>query len=177
MLYAISCYIICYIVRQVSITRFPLTRFSPGSGLLRNPFVYTINAKTFQGLGPKKRKSCKGDRVYMCFFLSQHHLAKNGPLNKQHCTSSAPWILVIYIYIYIYTYVHIYIYIYIYTYVYVAPLPVHLCKMKPLPVAPPRRSGTANLRTKILDFRGFDSTIPNLDFEGQNSQAHREFPS
>ena len=27
-------------VHPVSITRFPLTRFSPGSGLLRNPFVH-----------------------------------------------------------------------------------------------------------------------------------------
>ena len=25
--------------------------------------VYTINAKTFQGLGPKRRESSKGDRV------------------------------------------------------------------------------------------------------------------
>ena len=50
-------------LHPVSTTRFPLTRFSPGSGLLRNPFVYTINAKTFQGLGPKRRESCNGDRV------------------------------------------------------------------------------------------------------------------
>ena len=27
-------------LHPVSITRFPLTRFSPGSGLLRNPFVH-----------------------------------------------------------------------------------------------------------------------------------------
>ena len=26
-------------------------------------FFYTINAKTFQGLGPKRRESCNGDRV------------------------------------------------------------------------------------------------------------------
>ena len=39
-----------HIVYPVSTTRFPLTRFSPGAGLLRNPFVYTINAKIFQGL-------------------------------------------------------------------------------------------------------------------------------
>ena len=25
---------------------------------------YTINAKIFQGLGPKRRESCNGDRVY-----------------------------------------------------------------------------------------------------------------
>ena len=27
-------------IHPVSITRFPLTRFSPGSGLLRNPFFH-----------------------------------------------------------------------------------------------------------------------------------------
>ena len=52
------------IIHPVSKTRFPLSKFSPGAGLLRNPFAYTINAKTFQGLGPKRRESCNGDRVY-----------------------------------------------------------------------------------------------------------------
>ena len=33
-------------LHPVSITRFPLSRLSPGAGLLRNPFVYTINAMT-----------------------------------------------------------------------------------------------------------------------------------
>ena len=33
----------------------------------------------------------------------------------------------------------------------------------------------ANLRTKIVDFRGLDS-IPILKFEGWNSQVHGEFP-
>ena len=32
--------------------------------MLRNPFVYTINAEIFQGLGPKRRESCNGDQVY-----------------------------------------------------------------------------------------------------------------
>ena len=41
-----------------------LSLHPPGSGLLRNPFCYTINAKIFQALGPKKRESCNGDRVY-----------------------------------------------------------------------------------------------------------------
>ena len=30
----------CHVLHPVSITRFPLTRFSPGSGLLRNPFFH-----------------------------------------------------------------------------------------------------------------------------------------
>ena len=50
-------------LHPVSITRFPLSRFSPGAGLLRSPFLNTINAKIFQGLGPKRRESCNGDRV------------------------------------------------------------------------------------------------------------------
>ena len=49
------------------------------------------------------------------------------------------------------------IYIYIYTHVYT------------------HEHGTANLRTKILDFRGFDSG-GSLDCKGWNSQARREFP-
>ena len=28
------------VIHPVSITRFPLSRFSPGAGLLRNPFVH-----------------------------------------------------------------------------------------------------------------------------------------
>ena len=36
----IICVIVIVIVHPVSITRFPLSRFSPGAGLLRNPFVH-----------------------------------------------------------------------------------------------------------------------------------------
>ena len=37
--YMILYYILlCYIIHPVSITRFPLTRFSPGAGLLRYVF-------------------------------------------------------------------------------------------------------------------------------------------
>ena len=35
---------------------------------------------------------------------------------------------------------------------------------------------TANLCTKILDFRGFDSRIINLKCKGWNSHVHRGFP-
>ena len=31
----------------------------------QEPIFYTINAKTYQGLGPKRRESCDGDRVYL----------------------------------------------------------------------------------------------------------------
>ena len=60
----ILCVLVCLLLRPVSITKFPLSRFSPGAGLLRNPFVYTINAEIFQGLGPKRRESSNGDRAY-----------------------------------------------------------------------------------------------------------------
>ena len=53
------------LLHPVSITRFPLRRFSPGAGLLRNPFVHRWWLKIFQGLGPKRRESSNGDRVYM----------------------------------------------------------------------------------------------------------------
>ena len=58
-------------VHPVSITRFPLRRFSPGAGLLRNLFVPRYWRKIFQGLGPKRRESSNGDRVYCKF---QHPL-------------------------------------------------------------------------------------------------------
>ena len=51
-------------VHPVSITRFPLRRFSPGAGLLRNRCFSLAVAKIFQGLGPKRRESSNGDRVY-----------------------------------------------------------------------------------------------------------------
>ena len=33
-------FVACCVLHPVSITRFPLTRFSPGSGLLRNRFLF-----------------------------------------------------------------------------------------------------------------------------------------
>ena len=55
----------------------------------------------------------------------------------------------VYMYVYIYIYIHIYIYIYIYMYDF---LQDHGALR-----APDSRS-TANLRTKILDFRGFETS-------------------
>ena len=50
-------------VHPVSIARFPLRRLSPGAGLLR--YVFSIGStKICQGLGPKRRESSNGDRVY-----------------------------------------------------------------------------------------------------------------
>ena len=51
-------------LHPVSITRFPPRRFSPGAGLLRNPFVHRPWRKIFQGLGPKRQEPSNGDRVY-----------------------------------------------------------------------------------------------------------------
>ena len=60
----------------------------------------------------------------------------------------------IYIYIHIFIYMYIYIYTHVYTYVYMY---------------------TPNLRTKILDLRGLDSSIV-LIAKGWKSHARREFP-
>ena len=117
-IYTIRCY---HMVHPVSITRFPLSRFSPGAGLLRNPFFYTINAKIFQGLGPKRRESCYGDRV--C----------NMPCGPAAVTATAPspsWVrgrqrgpsascLYMYVCVCVYIYIYIYIDVYVYVYVYV----------------------------------------------------------
>ena len=37
-------------------------------------------------------------------------------------------------------------------------------------------SVTANLRTKILDFTGFDSSIMNINVKGWNSHVHKDLP-
>ena len=101
-------------LHPVSITRFPLSRFSPGAGLLRSPFFYTINAKTFQGLGPKRRESCNGDRVYLC--TSDRRVGSVRDIKGFLAD------IYMYICIYIYIYKHmcmcVYIYIYIYIYIY-----------------------------------------------------------
>ena len=36
--------------------------------------VYTINAKMFQGLGPKRRESSNGDRVYVMIAIYEHSI-------------------------------------------------------------------------------------------------------
>ena len=41
---------------------------------------------------------------------------------------------------------------------------------------PARSAGTANLRTQILELRGFDSSRILMVIKGWNSQAHRESP-
>ena len=44
-------------VHPVSITRFPLRRFSPGAGLLRNPF-FISSGQDFPGAGSEKTGIC-----------------------------------------------------------------------------------------------------------------------
>ena len=79
------------------------------------------------------------------------------------------------VYIYIYIYIYVYIYIYIYIYIYVL-LPRRAVSWWPPPASRPREAcrkewrlhrgcerSAADLRTEILDFRGFDaSRIINL---------------
>ena len=62
----------------------------------------------------------------------------------------------VYVYIYIYTCLYVCIYIYIYIYMYARPQPASDEKSL-APVS--QLMGTANLRTNIMDFRGFDSSL------------------
>ena len=64
-------------VHPVSIARFPLRRFSPGAGLLRYVFSL-VAAKIFQGLGPKRRESSNGDRVYFIFVRGKPNSDTSG---------------------------------------------------------------------------------------------------
>ena len=82
-----------------------------------------------------------------------------------------------YIYIYIY---HVYIYIYIYIFrenravMHIRDNHTHCIAETPSGGAQTVLSPTANLRTEILDSRGFDSSRI-LTFKGWNSHVHREF--
>ena len=96
-------------------------------------------------------------------------------------------ILILYIYIYIYIYTHIAniirmcIYIYIYIYIWSdSGASTDGDPQQGVRSDPERRNvffcmTTANLCTKILDFRGL-WLKHNLNLKGWNSQAHREFP-
>ena len=65
-------------IHPVSITRFPLRRFSPGLGCSDMSFSL-VAAKIFQGLGPKRRESPNGDRVY-----GKLGVPTNNQTTKQH---------------------------------------------------------------------------------------------
>ena len=82
----------CVDLHPVSITRFPLTRFSPGSGLLRNRFCSLVAAKIFQGLGPKRRESCNGDRVYGLVLCGLSFVRRGRPLNRDRPRSDRTWV-------------------------------------------------------------------------------------
>ena len=43
--------------------KIPALKIFARGWVAQESFFYTINAKTFQGLGPKRRGSCNGDRV------------------------------------------------------------------------------------------------------------------
>ena len=56
-------------------------------------------------------------------------------------------------------------------------LALRQAKTNPAPTKARRQRRTPNLRTKIIDFRGFDSSIVLIwRFQGWNSQAHSGFP-
>ena len=72
--------------------------------------------------------------------------------------------LYIYLYLYIYIYImYVYVYIYIYTHTYTY---IHVVPRSDLET-------TANLRTKLLGFKGFDSSMI-LMIKGCYSHVHRE---
>ena len=92
-----------------------------------------------------------------------------------------------YIYICMYTHIHIYThayihtciqtYIHIYIYIYLYIQSSHTAHPPESKHQNPRleMTGTPNLPTNIVDFRGFDSSIILILRVG-DSQAHREFP-
>ena len=45
--------------------KIPALKIFARGWVAQEPICYTINAKIFQGLGPKRRESCNGDRVYI----------------------------------------------------------------------------------------------------------------
>ena len=71
----------------------------------------------------------------------------------------------IYIYIHIHTYIHTYVHTYIHTYIYIICIYIYIYIERERDLSPVcaradphAHACTANLRTKILDFRGFDSS-------------------
>ena len=89
----------------------------------------------------------------------------------------------IYIYLYIYIYINLYlslsIYIYIHIHIYIYIVMYYIARTLHAAMDPqhcfPAMQATANLRTKILDFRGFDSSI-FFNIKGWYSHVHRAFP-
>ena len=75
-------------------------------------FFLQVVAKIFQGLGPKRRESCNGDRVYGQF------LRMTSVVHRIFISLSLSIYIYIYICIYVYTCIYTYIYIYICIYVY-----------------------------------------------------------
>ena len=85
-----------------------------------------------------------------------------------------------YIYIYIHTYMHTHTCTYIYTYVYICIytslyIYIYMYIHNVYIDRAAEQWITADLRIKILDSRGFDSSRI-LILRGWNSRAHREFP-
>ena len=110
--------------------------------------LYTINAKIFQGLDPKKRESSNGDRVYL--------RTEDEPRCCDSAAARLPHAACIYVYVCVYIYIYIqrereilcmYIYIYIcihtctyiYIYMYIQPykdiyISLAQCHIRPISV-------------------------------------------
>ena len=105
----------CRLVRihPVSKTRFPLRRFSPGAGLLRNPFFH--RSLRFSRVWVRK----DGNLVMETGCIRHKAMCARARASVPHarlpvCARAR---LHVNTYIYIYTYICIYIYIYIYIYI------------------------------------------------------------
>ena len=85
-----------------------------------------------------------------------------------------------YVYIYIYTYIHVCICVYMYIYIYMYTcMYIHICvrtsTCSEIQILSSWSERMANLRTPILDIRGFDSSRVLL-LRGDNSHVHKESP-
>ena len=58
----------------------------------------------------------------------------------------------------------------------ILPIPRKMAQPRAQPDEGRRRRATPNLRTNIMAFRGFDSSIININSKGWNSHVHRGFP-
>ena len=59
----------CILSREIGRTpglhhKIPALKIFARGWVAQEPVFYTTKAKIFQGLGPKRRESCDGDRVY-----------------------------------------------------------------------------------------------------------------
>ena len=131
-----------------------------GEGILRYIYIYIyIFTQGFSGSAPPS---------------ALRHGPEATSLGIHHFIKMYTQYIYIYIYICIYTYIHLCLHIYIYIYIYIYRVLGERSRQNEGAVTGSRY--TANLPTKILDLRGFDSSIINVILKVWNSHVHRAFP-